>query len=80
MPFFGHFGNLVNQIKGLKFLTFGTSLNELKHPIINTTSQLIPGFSRPGLIIKAFATLYDWIFLTCTIDQEIDFQAKITRQ
>ena len=34
---FGHFGNLVNQIKGsggdnMKFLTFDTSLNKLKHP------------------------------------------------
>ena len=32
--FFGHFGNLVNQIKGsgcehMKFLTFGTSLHKM---------------------------------------------------
>ena len=35
--FFGHFGNLVNQIKGSgcghkKFLPFGTSLHKMKHP------------------------------------------------
>ena len=35
--FFGHFGNLVNQIKGsgaghIKSLTFGTSLHKMKHP------------------------------------------------
>ena len=36
---FGHFGNLVNSLKGsggehMKFLTFGTPLNKMKHPNI----------------------------------------------
>ena len=42
---FGHFGNLMNSLKGsggghMKFLTFGTPLNKMKHPIVSPKNRI----------------------------------------